>query len=520
MLSADLVAFNGNLVTLDRWRRRATALAVRGGRIVFVGDDRDALVLAAPHTERVDLGGKTVVPGFCDAHLHLAWYGTQLLRQADLVGSASIDEVLGRLAAHGESYAGEWVQGHGFDQDKVAEGRFPTRADLDRVSTTRPIIISRICGHAAVVNTAALTQVTEAERAAGDAESGLYTEGDISAFYRRIPSLSEAELEVAVLRASDVALRTGITSVGTLLDVPEQMGAYSRLRRKGELALRVTGMPPYNSVESLHAHGIGTTFGDDWLRVGAAKLFSDGSLGARTALLGAPYADEDRPDNLGIRIYDPAHLNAMAADAQEKGFQVAVHAIGDQAVRETVDALVGALGPHGDNSYHRHRVEHASILPPDELRRMAERKIVAVVQPQFVTSDTWTGERVGRERAPWAYPFRAMLDAGIPLALSSDCPVEKLDAFACLAAAVGRHAWSPDEQLTPEEALQAYTLGSHYSLHAEDRLGSLEPGKLADFVVLSGDPTRLDPDGIRALSAEQVYVGGQRVVASSGWPGT
>ena len=514
MLYADTVAFNGNIITLAV-PTRATAFAVQGGKFVYVGNDRDALAFAGPNTVRLDLAGKSVTPGFCDAHLHLAWYGTQLVRQADLVGTASMDDLLARLDAHGKAYAGAWIQGHGWDQDKIEGGVTPTRADLDRVSRTRPLIVSRICGHSAVANSAALALLTDEERGRGDSETGLYTEGDINAFYQRIPALSEAELEDAVLRAARVALKTGITSVGTLLDTSEQMGAYSRLHRKGKLPLRVTAMPPYTSVAALHENGIGTTFGDDWLRVGAAKLFSDGSLGARTALLAAPYADESRPDNVGIRIYPPADLAAKVADAQNKGFQVAIHAIGDQAVRESLDAILAALGPDGDNAYHRHRIEHASLLPPDDLKRMADRGIIAAIQPQFVTSDTWTGERVGTGRAAWAYPFRAMHDAGIPLALSSDCPVEKLDAFACLAAVVGRAAWSPGGGLTVAEALNAYCRGGAYSLHADSRVGGVEVGKLADWVVLSADPTTQSADGLRGLAAEQVYIGGEPVTVKA-----
>jgi predicted amidohydrolase YtcJ len=512
MLFADLVVTGGNLITLDRSMPTASAMAVREGRIVRTGSDADVSSLIGPNMVRVELRNRTVVPGFCDAHLHLVWYGTSLLRHADLVGSANVDEVLARMAAHAGRYDGPCLQGRGFDQDKMAERRFPTRAELDRVSATRPIVITRVCGHAVVVNSAALALVSEEERSKGDPESGIYTETAISAFYRRIPPLSESEMEEAVLRAAAVALRTGITSLGVLLDVPEQMGAYARLHRKGKLPLRVTGMPPYTAVASLHANGIGTTFGDDHLRFGAAKFFSDGSLGAHTALLSAPYSDEDRPDNLGIRIYPPDDLKAMVSDAQARGFQVAIHAIGDQAVKESLDAIEQALGPDGDNTLHRHRIEHTSLLPPNQLQRMAARKIVAVVQPQFVTSDTWTGERVGAERAAWAYPFKAMLDSGVPLALSSDCPVERLDAFACLASVVGRHAWSPEGGLTPTEALRAYCLGGAYSIHADQQLGSLEVGKLADFVVLSGDPTHLDAAGLARLAAEEVYIGGERAL--------
>jgi predicted amidohydrolase YtcJ len=504
------VFIHANLITLDSLRPRADALIVDDDRIVFVGSTRDALALAGPgRTE--DLGGHTVVPGFCDAHLHLYSYGAGLLRQADLTGVESVDALLERLSAHAAHYDGPWLQGRGFDDARMVGGRLPTRADLDRVSTTRPIIATRVCGHAAVVNSAALAQVTATERAAGDADSGYYTETTLSAFTGRIPALTDAEGEAAVLRAAAVALRQGVTSLGCLLDVPEQMGAYARLHRKGKLPIRVTGMPPFDATTSLHALGIGTGFGDDRLAFGGAKLFSDGSLGARTALLATPYADGDHPDNRGIRIYPPDVLKTHCADAQARGFQVVIHAIGDQAVRESLDAIEHALGPDSDNGWHRHRIEHVSLLAPDQRRRMAERKIVAVVQPQFVTSDVWTAERVGAERSAWAYPFQAMLDDGIPLALSSDCPVEPLDPFACLAAAVGRAPWSPDGGLTPEDALRSYCLGGAYALHQDDRLGSLTPGKLADFVILSADPTHLSADGLRRLRALRVFVGGRAI---------
>jgi predicted amidohydrolase YtcJ len=505
-LAADSVLTNGNLITLDRARPRASAMAVRDGKIVAVGSNPEILGLAGEQTERIDLAGKTVVPGFCDSHLHLLWFGMQILTQADLVGCASVDEVLSRLSAQAVKSNG-WIQGHGFDQSKMKEGRFPTRAELDRVSKIRPILISRVCGHAVVVNSAALTAVTESQRAAGDEQTGLYTENDSAPFYAKIPAPSEPAMQEAALAACRLALRTGITSVHTLLDTPEQMQAYSRLRRQGKLPIRVVGMPPYASVQDLHKHGINSTFGDDRLRFGAAKLFSDGSLGAQTALLSSPYAD--KPGELGIRIYDPEDLKRKSRDAQEKGFQLAIHAIGDQAVRESIDAIEYALRGES-NELHRHRIEHASLVAPDCLERLAKLKIVVTCQPQFVTSDTWTGDRVGKDRVRWCYPFKTLLDAGVPITLSSDCPVEKLDAFDAIAAAVGRHPWSAQaERLSPEEAIRAYCLGSAYAAHMDDKLGSLEAGKLADFVVLSGDPTKMSASEIRQLSAERVYRGGE-----------
>jgi predicted amidohydrolase YtcJ len=510
-LPADAVFYNGHILSQAPGQVDVTGLAVRDGRIAFTGANADALALAGPETQRVDLNGKTVVPGFCDSHLHFIMYGLGLASTADLASSGDMDALLGTLANHRDTTPFEWILGRGFDQSKLRENRFPTREDLDRVSRTRPILIVRICGHAAVANTAAITLLSDAERGAGDPEAGLYTEEDIRPFRDRMPQTSPAEMEEAVLRAAEIALKSGITSIGTLIDTVDQIGAYQRLHRRGALPLRVTMMPPYSAVSALHEHGIATGFGNEWLKFGGAKFFSDGSLGARTALMAQPYADDpDNPQNLGIRIYEPHDLQKKAADAQEKGFQLVIHAIGDQANRESLDAIEHALGSQGDNGYHRHRIEHASVLPPDLLKRMADRKIVGVVQPQFVQSDIWTGERVGAARARGAYPFRTMRDAGIPLALSSDCPVEKLDAFACLDAAVNRAPWSPEERLTVEEAIHDYTYSSAYALHREKEIGTLDVGKLADFVVLSENPIG-NERGLRDIKAEAVYVGGKRV---------
>lgn len=498
------VYFNATVHTMTTPSARAEAFVVREGAFAFVGSSADALAFAGPEAERVDLGGKTLVPGFCDSHLHLYMYGAGLLRTADVMGVASLGELFAKLADHAARYDGPFLLARGFDQSKLAEGRFPTRKELDAISPTRPLLLTRICGHAMVVNSAARALVTDAERRAGDPETGLYTETAITPFYQLIPALTETEGEEAVLHAARVALASGITSVGTLLDTPEQLGAYARLRRRGQLPIRVTGMPPQASCDILHAHGIGTTFGDSWLKLGGAKFFSDGSLGAYTALMAEPYA---ATGECGTRIYDPEVLKLRCAELQKKGFQIVIHAIGDQAVRESLDAIEFALGDE-DNTFHRHRIEHTSILPPDLQARMAQKKIIAAIQPQFVTSDTWTGERIGEERAQHAYPFAAMRAAGIPLALGSDCPVEKLDAFLCLNAAVNRHAWSPEGGLTVDQALYDYTVGSHYSLHNDHQLGRIAPGYLADFVTLSTPPS---PENLLTLKAEQVYVAGQKV---------
>ncbi|WP_309720166.1 amidohydrolase [Armatimonas sp.] len=501
---------NAIVHTMTAPSARAEAFVVEDGKVVFTGSSSEARAFAGVHAALVDLAGKTVVPGFCDSHLHLYMFGAGLLRTVELLGSASLDELFARLSDHAARYDGPFLLARGFDQSKLSEDRFPTRTELDIISPDRPLLVTRVCGHAMVVNSAALALVTDAERAAGDAEAGLYTETAITTFYRLVPPLTEAEGEEAVLRAAAVALKSGITSVGTLLDTPDQLGAYARLRRENSLPIRITGMPPQASCDTLYAHGIGTTFGDAWLKFGGAKFFADGSLGAYTALMAEPY---EATGECGTRIYDPEVLKQRCTELQNKGFQIVIHAIGDQAVRESLDAIEFALHQSDrDNTYHRHRIEHVSILPADLLIRMVAHKIVGAIQPQFVTSDTWTGERVGEERAQHAYPFAAMRAAGVPLALGSDCPVEKLDAFLCLDAAVNRHAWTPHGGLSVDEALYDYTVGSHYALHQDHYLGRLTPGYLADFVVLSDAPT---PRNLTSLTAEQVYLAGNQVLKSA-----
>ena len=508
---ADLFVTNANLLTMDHTRPHATAMAVRGGRIVQAGNDAEIAALAGPLTQRLDLVGKTVVPGFHDCHLHLLWLGIALTSQADLVGCSSIEEILARLAAHAATSKG-WIVGHGFDQEKLAERRFPTREDLDRISAGRPVLITRICAHAAVANSAALASLSDDQRSAGDAATGLYTETAITPISDNIPPLDDDALERALLAACKVALRTGITSVQTMLDDIGQWRVYQGLHRKlgGRLPIRVTVMPPQADAEFVRDRGLVTGVGDDWLRVGGVKFFSDGSLGARTALLAVPYADESN-GNLGQRIYDAEVFKHRAAAVAAMGFQIVIHAIGDQALRESIDAIEFALA--GKPNTLRHRIEHASVCPPEELDRLVKLGIHVTLQPQFVTSDIWTGDRLGPARAPWAYPFASMIRAGLNVGFSSDAPVEKLDAFECLASAVGRHAWSPGETLTPLEAIRAYTLGSAACGHREKDVASLEAGKFADFVVLSGDPSTMTATELRELRAEQVFVGGVSIAA-------
>lgn len=509
---ADLLITNARVISLDDSILNADAVAIHDGRFVFVGRRIDAERFANPNTRRLDAAGRFLVPGFQDCHLHLLWFGKSLVTTADLVGCESIDDLLGRLRTHAGKTDG-WIVGHGFDQSKLKENRFPTRGELDSVSRDRPMLITRICGHAAVANSAAIRTLTPAEQSAGDAESGLFTETAISPLHANVPPPDDATLERALIEAMNVALRGGITSVQTMLDTTDQMRTYTRLRRKlGRLPIRVVGMPPQRDAERLSEIGVATGTGDEWLRFGAAKFFSDGSLGARTALLSTPYADDSSA--IGTRIYDRDELKRRMHVVQRHGFQIAIHAIGDAALDESLDAIEYALAGES-NAVHRHRVEHASICRPDQIERLVKLDVPVAIQPQFVTSDRWSGQRVGENRAAWCYPFDSMRKAGVKLGLSSDCPVERLDGRLCLWAATGRHEWSPRERMSPADALRDYTIGSAYLGHREHELGSISPGKFADFLLLEADPTTLSPTQIRSMPIHAVFVHGERVDSNS-----
>jgi predicted amidohydrolase YtcJ len=499
----------GDIRTQEYVGAQAGAMVIQDDQIVFVGTPDAALTVIndSPYTVQ-DYGNNVVLPGFIDSHIHFLAYGMGRLRQANLMGCSNFDELLERLRTQANKSASGWIEGRGFDQQAYVNNEWPTRELLDVVSTTRPVIITRVCGHAVVANSAALALLTPAELAEGNTQTGLFTEVAIRHLRRHIPKPTHSDQEAAVLEAADVALSQGITAVGTLLDTADQFGAYLRLEQGNRLPIRMTGMPPYASIEYLKGFAIQTGFGSDRVKIGGAKLFSDGSLGARTALMADDYSDA--AGVLGERIYSPAHLNEMCMDAAQHGFQLVIHAIGDQANRESLAAIIGSMGDDRSNPL-RHRVEHISVLDSNLVEQIVEWNIICAIQPQFVTSDTWTIDRIGVERSKWAYAFRTLWDRGVRLALGSDCPVEVLSSAKVLSAAIHRSPWSPNETLTLDEALYGYTLNSAYSIFRDDIIGSLEKGKLADFIVYDCDFEHLGNRLAAGIVPCEVWTSGVRV---------
>lgn len=507
MMATRLVL--GDIRTQESVGARAEAMVLRDNKIAFVGTAAAARAFVGEEQHDVhDYGQKVVLPGFIDSHIHFLAYGMGRLKQADLMGCKDLTDLVERLRVQASRYETGWIEGRGFDQQSYPGNEWPTRALLDTVSKSRPMLITRVCGHAVVANSAALSLLTPEQLADGDSETGLFTEVAISHIRRHIPRPTKQEQEAAVLEAADVALSQGITAVGTLLDTADQLGAYIRLEKENRLPIRMTGMPPYASINSLQAYGIQTGFGSDYVKLGGAKLFSDGSLGARTALMTEAYSDA--PGVFGERIYSPDDLNAKCLDAVSSGFQLVIHAIGDQANRETLAAICGAMGDETTNPL-RHRVEHISVLSGELIEQIVDKNIICAIQPQFVTSDTWTGQRIGEERSKWAYAFRTLWDRGVCLALGSDCPVEVLSSSKVLSAAIYRAAWSPSETLTLDEALYGYTYNSAFSIFRDDIIGSLEVGKMADFIIFDSSYDRLGNDLAAGIIPCEVWTNGLRV---------
>ena len=460
------------------WKSPHTAISVRDGRIERIGSDEE-LLNRKSEIETVDLKGQSIFPGFHDCHLHLLTLGKTLILQANLTNSRSIDEMLARLSQQA-SQVGGWIVGHGFDQERMIEKRFPTRDDLDRVSKSRPVMVSRICRHALVANSAALSLLNDEERSHGDA-GGLFVEQHQKPFFARQPQPDNTTLDRCLEAAMQLALKNGITSVGAMLDSPEHYPVYERMRKKlGRMPLRVTAMPMESEAESFASRGLVTGTGDDWLRIGAAKFFADGSLGARTAWLTRPYADD--PSTIGNRIYEVGALERRMKEVDALGFQLACHAIGDAALDEALHAIERTMALRRNDR--RHRIEHASVTRPDQIERLARLRVPVAVQPQFVQSDFWTLDRLANDRNDWAYPFRTMKKRGVILGLSSDSPIEGLDSGACLKCATTRDLNWPRESLSLDDAIEAYTAGSAWTSGCRSSVGSIETGAPADFVVV------------------------------------
>ncbi len=489
---------------------------------------------------RIDAQGRTLLPGLIDAHGHLidspgADMGLGLLLiQLDLTGSQSIAEVQRRLREYAAANPDvPWITGRGWNQELWSDKRFPTAADLDAVVADRPAFLLRVDGHAAVANTAALRAagVTAAsvapqggriERHANGEPTGLFVDNAIDLVAAKQPARSPAMMDRALEAAEENLLSYGLTAVS---DMGTSPSGWSAMRRRGESdRLRIRILSYADGSEPLAIdRPSGWLFGDR-LRMGGVKLYSDGALGSRGAWLKRPYAD--KPDTRGLRFLTDAELRAQAARAASAGFQVAIHAIGDAANAQAISTFehLGSTYP-GDR---RWRIEHVQVVDPADIPRIGRAGIIASMQPTHQTSDRTMAEaRLDPPRLAGAYAWQTISRSEARLAFGSDFPVESPNPFPGLAAAVSRQdpngvppgGWRPHERLSIEQALAGFTRGAAHAGFAEQRIGSLERGKWADFILVDRDPTAVDPQSLAATQVIETWVAGKKVwqrVASGG----
>lgn len=479
--SADLVLTNAEIHTLGDSDGTADALAVRDGEIVRVDSAYEIDFLDGVDTTTIDLAGRVVLPGFIDAHTHMAEVGKRLVH-ADLSGTNSPAEAVSRLTARADETDREWILGYGYDESEWDDSRYLTRADLDDVSTDRPVVAFREDMHTAGVSSAVLDQFSErmpdgdVQRENGDL-TGVIVEDALEPIRLAIAP-DRSETRELLLAAQERAHERGITGVHDMVRQSHAPRVYRDLDLGGDLALRVRINYWADHLDALRETGLATNHGSEFVRTGGIKTFTDGSFGGRTAKLGKPYADGD---GTGQWVVPPAELHDIAARVDDADLQMTAHAIGDAAIDAVLDAYAD-LDPDA-----RHRIEHVELPSEEAIERLASMNVVASVQPNFLR---WAHEgglydaRLGNERRKRSNPFRELLDAGVPLAFGSDCM--PLDPLFGIDEAV--NAPVERQRLTVTEALRAYTSGAAYAGFDEGRLGTIEPGKKADFVVLDDSP--------------------------------
>ena len=524
--SPDHVSKSTQLATLTVVSKPAQAIAVSGGKIVAVGANEEIQKLKGPKTQVIDLGGHFVMPGFNDAHVHLGSGGFEKLN-VNLVGSKSLDDMKQRIAARVKTARpGEWIQGRGWDHTLWAEQKTPVRSDIDAVTGDHPAIFNRVDGHIAIANTAALkaagitAQTPDPHGGKIDRDdkgepTGILRETAMGAVFEKIPPPSAAQRRRAAELALEDAARWGITSVQDNSDW-EDFLTYEQMEKEGKLTLRIAEWLPFDApVDELKKRRAHHAAGDSMLHTTMLKGFMDGSLGSRTAAMLAPYDDD--PKNSGIPRYEQDKLDTAAAERATAGFQLGFHAIGDRGARMALDAFAYAEQKSNKKKL-RFRIEHDQVIAPEDFEKFKKLGVIASVQPNHLLTDmNWAESHIGPERAKHSYPWKEFEDNGVPLAFGTDYPVEPITPFRGVYAAVtrkneaGTKEYFPEQKLSINEAIAAYTTGSAYAEFAEKQKGTLTLGMLADFVVLDRDISKVAPPEILKTRVLRTVVGGKTV---------
>lgn len=530
-MSADLVFRNGQIITVDENNRIAEAVAVKSNRIVAVGTGTEIQELVDERTKVVDLKGNSLLPGFIDSHLHITLYGTNKLGvSCKEPYITSIEDVLKALREKAkQTPKGHWVRAWGFNEINIAEQRYPTRWELDEISTEHPIMIIRTCAHISIVNSKAL-ELAGIDELTADPEGGkiardsggvptgvLFETAHMQMFERA--RYTEEELRQGMALASDDFIAAGITSIHDAGGYgPDNLRVMQEAVRSGDVKVRIYAMigalnNSQEFVTKMMQAGVVTGLGDEHFRLGPAKVFTDGSSSGPTIATRQPYTSN--PSDYGILYFTQEELNRILEEAHAKGFQITAHAQGDRAIEMMLDCIEEALRKHPREG-HRHRIEHAGVTMPDLLERMKRLGVVPIPNPAFFYEFGDGYIKNYGERVHHMFPVRDFIDAGIIAAGGSDSPVTTFDPLMGIHVAVNRMSITgqevgPNQRVSVLEAIKLYTWNGAYASFEEHIKGSIEPGKLADFAVLNAPILEVPVDRIKELQVEMTVIDGEIV---------
>jgi predicted amidohydrolase YtcJ len=529
--AATLIITNAAVYTVDKGHPRAEAVAVIGDRIVAVASRVEIDLWRGPQTKVIDAGGKLLLPGFNDAHVHFIQGGAQL-DQVNLVDAATPEEFAKRIAAQvKKTPKGEWILGGRWDETKWANPELPTKDLVDTVTGDIPIFVERYDGHEALANSAAMKLAgVHAKtpdmpggiivRDASGNPTGIFKDAAMPLIYKAIPPMTHEQRLRAARAALKYAASLGVTSVQHMNPEFADVAAYSELAEKGELTTRIYAVPMETEWHDQAKVGLRRGWGSTYLRLGAVKGYADGSLGSRTAYMFEPFSDD--PGNRGLlsdEMHPPSAMRDRLMQADAAGLQLRVHAIGDRAISMMLDIFANIEKEHG---YHDQRfaIEHAQHMAQNDFERFAKLHVIASMQPYHAIDDgRWAEARLGHDRTRYSYAWRSFLDHGVTLAFGTDWPVAPLDPMLGLYAAVTRATldgknpggWIPEEKITLPEAIEAYTMGAAFAEFQEREKGSITTGKLADMVILSDDIFDMKPEAVRNVKVQTTIVGGKVV---------
>jgi predicted amidohydrolase YtcJ len=526
-LTADLIVTNANVRTMDKSRPQAEAFAVLGNRIVAVGTSAEIIQLAGANTKRIDAAGKLVIPGFNDSHVHFLDGGAGL-SSVDLRDAKTPQEFVERIKNFAAKLPkGRWILNGNWDHENWTPNNLPTAAMIDAVTPDNPVFINRLDGHMALANSLAMllagvdkTTKTpaggEIVRDAGGNPTGVFKDAAMDYIQKVIPPFTFEQKTEYLQAATDYAASLGVTSVQDM-SAGTDVAVYQSMLRQGKLKTRVYAVSTLADWQRWEKAGITYAFGDPMLRVGGLKGFIDGSLGSTTAWFYQAYLDA--PQTTGLPLIEPSAALPIVRDADRNGLQIMIHAIGDRGNDEVLKIYESVEKENGARD-RRFRIEHAQHLNDGLIRRFASRKVIASMQPFHAIDDgRWAYKRLDEKRLRGTYAFRSLLDSGANLAFGTDWFVAPLNPMFGIYAAVTRrtlddknpNGWIPEQKITVEEAVRAYTVGSAYAEFQENAKGSLTVGKLADFVVISDDIFAIDPVEIRNAKVLTTVVDGRIV---------